>query len=252
MSNKNQALIFVLSVAAAGGFFAFRVYPSTEWIPLTIMGSLFFLMALLIIFLGGHNIRLATTESKEALKKLLAQEAEPFHEKVVELEERDIKILERHVPWTYAGLAVSALAAMLIIGWDNFFVTSASDRFIGQMLSAFLGAGALIFSVIMLAFFKSRTKRIRKQGNKTIIRGIVTGRSVLDNRPRLREPRSPTERMGQVDYFLHMGSKKFSVDYKNFKQTAEGDAVEMHYITDAHGKPLVLHFYLLKKEIVHN
>ncbi|HMQ00695.1 MAG TPA: hypothetical protein PKC24_13005 [Cyclobacteriaceae bacterium] len=249
MSQKNQALLFVFLLAAGGVYFAFRMYPSTEWIPLSIMAALFFLIGLLMIFLGEDKFAYATPEAKEALQKLLAQEAEPYHEREVPIEDRDIAVLERYVLWNYAGIIFSAIAALLFFGWDEIIISSETTKFIGRMLTAFLGLGVLIPSLIMLTYLKSRNRRIRKYVHKTIIRGIVTERNVVDNRPRPGELRLPTQE-GQVDYYLQLGSKRFSVDHKNFLQTTEGDAVEIHYITDAIGKPLVLHFYLLKKEIV--
>jgi hypothetical protein len=201
--------------------------------------------------LGNDNIRYATKETQDALKKLLENEAEPYHEKQVDLEPRDIKVLERYVPWTYAGIVFSVIAVMLILVWDDLLSTSSTTKFVGQLLCAFLGAGSLLVSVIFLVIFKSRTRRIRKQGTKTVIRGIVTGRRVVDNRLDMHDPRRETTGFrGDVFYYLILGKKEFDIDYKNFLQTTEGDAVEIHYVTDAIGKPLVLHFYLLKKDIL--
>lgn len=249
MSKKNQALIFVFLVAAGGAYFAFRMYPSTEWIPLTILGALFFFLGLLIIFLSEHKIDYATPEAKEALQKLLGQEAEPYHEKEVPLEDRDIAVLERYVPWTYAGLVFSGLAATLFFGWDELIISTETTKIVGRLASGFFGGAALLVSSILLLIFKSRTKRIRKPGVKKIIRGIVTGRRVLDTRPALNDARY-NQSHGAVNYYLQLGSKEFSLEYKHFIKTTEGDAVEIHCVTDAIGKPLVLHFYLLKKEIV--
>jgi hypothetical protein len=135
--------------------------------------------------------------------------------------------------------------------WDDLFVSSSSIKFVGQLLSAFLGAGSLLVSLIFFVIFKSRTMHIRKQGTKTVIRGIVTGRRAVDNRLDINDPRrDKTGFRGDVFYYLILGKKEFDIDYKNFSQTTEGDAVEIHYVTDAIGKPLVLHLYLLKKEIV--
>jgi len=250
MSEKNKALIFVFMVSAGGAFFAVRMYPSDEWIPLGIMSFLFFGFGLLIIFLGKENIRFATTEVKAALKKVLEKEAEPYHEKQVALELRDIKVLERYVPWTYAGLIFSALATALFFSWDEFFSTSSTTRFIARLVIGFLGGAALLVSAILLMHFKSRSKRIRKGSTKTVIRGIVTGRRVDDLRLGQHDPRREHGFSGEVFYYLKLGEKEFDIDFKNFSQTTEGDAVEIHYVTDAVGKALVLHFYLLKKEIV--
>jgi hypothetical protein len=249
MSKKNQALLFVFLVAAGGAYFAFRSYPATEWIPLTIMGALFFLLGLLIIFLGEHKIEHATPEARKALQKLLAQEAEPYHEKEAPLEDRDIAVLERYVPWTYVGLVFSAIAAALFLGWDEWVILSETTRIVGKVALGFFGGSALLVSSILLLTFTSRVKRIRKRGVKKIIRGIVTGRRVLDTRPALHDARYDQSH-GTVNYYLQLGSKEFSLAYKHFIKTTEGDAVEIHYVTDAIGKPLVLHFYLLKKEIV--
>ncbi|MFN3840614.1 MAG: hypothetical protein ACK4RF_07895 [Cyclobacteriaceae bacterium] len=251
MSQKKQALIFLIVVSIGTAYFAIRIYPSTEWIALAIIGSLFFLFALLIIILGNDNVRYATKEAQDALKKLLEKEAEPYHEKQIALEDQDIKVLERHLPWTYAGLVFAVLTAVLILLWDDFLSTSSSTKFVGQLLSAFLGTGSLLVSVIFLVIFKSRTRRIRGQGTKTVIRGIVTGRRAEDNRLAMHDPiRETTGLRGKVFYYLILGNKEFDIDYKNFSQTTEGDAVEIHFVTDAVGKPLVLHFYLLKKGIV--
>ena len=251
MSQKKQALIFLIVVSVVTAYFAIHIYPSTEWIALAITGSLFFLFALLIIILGNDNVRYATKEAQEALKKLLAKEAEPYHEKQVALEPRDIKVLERYAPWTYAGFAFTLLVAVLIFVWDDLFDTSSTTKFVGQLVSAFLGAGSLLISTISLVLLKSRTRRIRKQGTKTVIRGIVTGRRAEDNRLATHDPRRETTGFrGDVFYYLILGNKEFDIDYKNFSQTTEGDAVEIHFVTDAVGKPLVLHFYLLKKGIV--
>ncbi|MEO0133128.1 MAG: hypothetical protein ABIK73_09430 [candidate division WOR-3 bacterium] len=251
MSQKNQALIFLIVVSIGTAYFSIRIYPSTEWIALGIIGSLFFLFALLIIFLGNYKIRYATKETQDALKKLLEKKSEPYHKKQFALEDQDIKVLERHVPWTYAGFVFAVLTAVLILLWDDFLSTSSSTKFVGQLLSAFLGTGSLLVSIIFLVIFKSRTKRIRKHGIKTVIRGIVTGRRVEDNRLDMHNPRRETTGFrGEVFYYLILGEKEFDIDYKNFSQTTDGDAVEIHYVTDALGKPLVLHFHLLKKEIV--
>ncbi len=223
--------------------------PSAERTILGAFGLAFFAFAILVVRLARHDITLASSHVKEALKNLLNTEAEPYAEKNVSLEPKDIARLKRAVPWTYAGLFLSAVAAILIVGWDNFFTTSSTTTFVARLVSAFLGVGSLIVSVIMLVYFNSRSQRIRNLGIKTIIRGIVTGRHVVDTRNSFYDARY--DRLhGQVDYYLIFGSKEFSIDYKNFLRTADGDAVELHYVNDAVGKPLVLHFYLLKKEVV--
>jgi len=214
-------ILFALLLPAIAYYFTQTQYPYSEGLLPLIAGAASFIIAVVLLFAyRGKNLDKGKEDAAILKIHTLRNAGQELHVNRGDvLTKQDVDVLNRYIRQTL--LLVTAIFGVLG------FVFVIFTEGIGKVI----GAGLLIAIYPLRNHMKKDIARVINEGNKQVIRGIITDRVTTTTGTRDSRTRN---------YWLTLGEIKLLVARSKYEYYQIGDAAEFHTVEYPKGTTFIL------------